>query len=190
MSNPRKTIFDAVKDHAPHIWNDQGNIDAMNNLLDAFGIPRTDDRRSINDKGLAIIEEFEGLRLKAYPDPATGSDPWTIGYGHTGPDVKPGLIITEARAEELLESDVHKFEDAVSGMLTGATTGNQFSAMVSFAYNVGPENLRQSTLLKLHNAGAFEGAALEFARWNKAAGKVMTGLTRRRAAEARLYREA
>jgi len=159
-------------------------------IADALGMDTTPARQSINDKGLALIEEFEGLRLKAYPDPATGGDPWTIGYGSTGPHVKPGLVITEAQASALLEQDVRRFEDAVASMVTGPTTSNQFSAMVSFAFNLGPENLRKSTLLKLHNAGAYDGAALQFARWNKANGKEMAGLTRRRAAEARLYREA
>lgn len=140
-----------------------------------------------NEHGIALIEQFEGRVLKAYPDPATHSDPWTIGYGHTGPDVHPGLVITPQQADALLRADLAKFEVYVSAMLTGRTNSNQFSALVSFAFNVGPANLRSSTLLRMHNAGDFDGAEDQFARWNKAAGKAMAGLTKRRAAEAALY---
>lgn len=142
--------------------------------------------RQINAAGLAVIKEYEGLRLTSYPDPATNGDPWTIGWGHTGPDVYKGLTITEAKAAQLLFKDLKRFEAAVA-KLAPVATDNQFSAMVSLAFNVGEANFGKSTLLRKHNAGDYAGAKSEFARWNLAAGKVMAGLTRRRAAEADLY---
>lgn len=191
--DPRKDIFDAVRAGArPGLFNDPGNVLALDNLLDAFSVPRASPmRRRINAEGLRIIREFESLELKAYLCPA---GVWTIGWGHTGPDVKPGMEITEARAEQLLRMDLDRFEAAVQ-KLAPVATDNQFSAMVSFAFNVGEdidddriaEGLGDSTLLKKHNAGDFAGAAREFAKWNKAKGKVLAGLARRRAMEAALY---
>ncbi|QPQ55606.1 lysozyme [Allosphingosinicella flava] len=184
----RKAIFDLVKASGGK-FPDQASVDDLDAALDRLGVPRDGMVRKISDKGVALIKEFEGLRLKAYPDPATGGDPWTIGVGHTGSDVKPGLVITEAQADDLLRKDVARFERAVN-KLAPITTQDQFDALVSLAFNVGEENLRSSTLLRMHNAGNHDGAANQFARWNKAAGRVMTGLTRRRTAETKLYRGA
>ena len=142
---------------------------------------------SINAVGLALVKSFEGLRLKAYPDPATNGDPWTIGYGSTGPHVHPGLVLTEPQCEELLVNDLWRFEQAVTRLTAGHGTDNQFAALVSFAFNVGADNLRTSTLLRKHNEGDYAGAQKQFWRWNKAAGRVMAGLTRRREAESALY---
>lgn len=138
-----------------------------------------------SERGKAKIKSHEGLRLKAYPDPATGGEPWTIGYGHTG-GVKPGDVITQEQADRFLASDLLRFERAVS-KLAPVTTQGQFDALVSFAYNLGEGNLASSTLLKKHNAGDYVGAAMEFGRWNKANGKVMAGLSRRREEEAEMY---
>lgn len=144
--------------------------------------------QKIGPRALALIKSFEGLRLTAYPDPATGGVPWTIGYGSTA-GVKRGDVITEAQAEAKLRDDLASFEAGVSRLIgTSPTTPAQFGALVAFAFNVGLGNLSGSTLLRKHKAGDYAGAAAEFARWNKAAGKVMAGLTRRRAAEADLYR--
>lgn len=194
--DPRKAIFDAVRAGAPPgLFNDPGNVLALDNLLDAFEVARAQpSRRRINSEGLSIIKEFEGLRLEAYLCPA---NVWTIGWGHTGPEVKRGMKITTARAEELLRVDLQRFEAAVH-QLAPIATDNQFSAMVSFAFNVGEdidddtiaEGLGDSTLLKKHNAGDYAGAAREFAKWNKAKGQVLAGLTRRRAMEAALYAKA
>ncbi len=142
--------------------------------------------RKTSADGRALIKSFEGERLTAYADPATGGDPWTIGVGHTGPEVKRGLKITSAQSDAYLAADLARFEKAVN-RLAPNTTQNQFDALVSFAFNVGERNLETSTLRRLHNAGDYAGAQAQFARWNKAAGKVMAGLTRRRAAEAALY---
>jgi lysozyme len=140
--------------------------------------------RRIGPKGLALIKSSEGLRLKAYLCPAGVP---TIGYGSTGSHVTMGKTITHAEADALLRKDLERFEHGVSEM-AGEMTPGQFSALVSFAFNLGLGALEDSTLLKLHKAGDFVGAAAQFARWNKAAGKVLPGLVKRRAAEAALYR--
>jgi GH24 family phage-related lysozyme (muramidase) len=142
-----------------------------------------------------LIQQFEGCAKKradgsfeAYPDPGTGGDPWTIGWGSTGADIKKGVVWTQAQCDERFAEHVGQFGAKVASAIGGApTTQHQFDAMVSFAYNVGVGNLQSSTLLKKHKAGDYAGAAAEFAKWNKAAGKVLAGLTRRRAAEAALY---
>ena len=140
--------------------------------------------RHINGAGLRLLKSFEGCKLTAYKCPA---GIWTVGYGSTGGHVKPGLTITQEYAEGLLRSDLRRFEEAVAKLAPGSSD-NQFSALVSFAFNVGIDALKTSTLLKLHRAGDYEGAAEQFKRWNKAGGKVLAGLVRRRAAEAALYR--
>jgi lysozyme len=110
--------------------------------------------------------------------------PWTIGYGDTGPDVVPGLKITEADANARFERRLtREFEPGVQAMLKRAPTQQQFDALVSFAYNLGLGNLRSSTLLRYFNAGSVAAAGAQFLSWNRAAGKRMLGLTRRRNAE-------
>ncbi|MEC8035371.1 MAG: lysozyme [Pseudomonadota bacterium] len=109
-----------------------------------------------------------------------------MGVGHTGPDVRPGLTITRERSQEILAADLLRFERAVNRM-GGRMTQGQFDAMVSFAFNVGEGALKSSTLLKKHLADDYAGAARELARWNKAGGRVLPGLVKRRAAEAALY---
>jgi len=164
----------------------QSDVDTINAALGGSVGPATaSGAKSIGAAGLSLIKEFEGLRLKAYPDPATGGEPITIGWGHTG-GVPLGLTISEAQAEGFLRSDLVRFEKAVN-RLAPKTTKNQFDALVSFAFNLGEGNLEKSTLLRAHNAGNYEGARSEFLRWNRANGKVMAGLTRRREAEAALY---
>lgn len=141
----------------------------------------------INEAGLNLIKNFEGLSLTAYPDPGTKGEPYTIGYGHTG-GVKRGQRITREEADRLLREDVARFEAAVVRAIGDApTTPNQFAAMVSFAFNVGPGNLRKSSVLRHHLARNYARAADSFRLWNKAAGRVMSGLTRRREAERKLY---
>lgn len=130
-----------------------------------------------------IIKEFEGCKLKAYLCPA---GVWTIGYGHTD-GVKEGDEITQQEADRLLADDVHSFSAGVQRLVTSDINRNQLGALTSFAFNVGLGNLRHSTLLRLVNKGDFVGAANQFPRWNKAGGKVLTGLTRRREAERKLF---
>ena len=141
---------------------------------------------------LALIKDFEGLRTRAYADPATGGEPWTIGYGHTGaagpPAVARGMRITPAFAEAILVRDLETVAGHVAMRVKVPITDNQFGALVSFAFNCGIANFDRSTLLAKLNAADFDGAADEFARWNRAAGRVMAGLSRRRAAERALFR--
>lgn len=130
-----------------------------------------------------IVKEFEGLRLETYKCPA---GVWTIGYGHTR-GVIPGDVITEAEAEALLAEDLEDSEDAVRAFVNVELNQNQFDALVSFVYNLGSGNFNSSTLLRKLNNGDYLGAANEFNRWNKAGGVVLSGLVRRRNAEANLF---
>lgn len=138
-------------------------------------------------EGLALTEQFEGLRLTAYKDVA---GLWTIGYGHTGTDVKPGMTITKEQAEALLAQDIKTAADAVNRLVTYAgMTQGQFDALVDFTFNVGVHNFEGSKLLVLINEGHLTEAANQFERWNTAGGQVVAGLLRRRMAEQRLFCE-
>ena len=138
---------------------------------------------NISQTGINLIKQFEGCILNAYKD-AVGVP--TIGYGHTG-GVYMNQRITQAEADTLLRHDLDKFEDGVTRLVKVPINQNHFDALVSFSFNVGLGALGSSTLLKLLNAKNYVAAAKEFARWNKAGGEVLSGLTRRRAAEAALF---
>ena len=142
-----------------------------------------------------LIKPFEGYHrrlpdggCKAYPDPGTGDKPWTIGWGSTGPDVTPDTVWTAQQAEERLRSEVRHFAREVLALspFLDKTLPRRFAAIISFAYNCGAGNYRISTLRKRVNAQDWAGAQEEIVKWNKAAGRVLPGLTRRRAAEAAL----
>lgn len=141
-----------------------------------------------SDKGIALIKEFEGCKLTAYQD-SVGV--WTIGYGWTQPvDGKPiraGMTIKQETAERLLKTGMVSYESDVSRLVKVGLTQGQFDALVSFTYNLGARSLSTSTLLRKLNAGDYAGAADEFLRWNKAGGKVLNGLSRRREAERALF---
>ncbi|EMN5321677.1 lysozyme [Enterobacter hormaechei] len=141
-----------------------------------------------SDKGIALIKAFEGCKLVAYQD-SVGV--WTIGYGWTQPvDGKPiraGMTIKQETAERLLKTGLVSYESDVSRLVKVGVTQGQFDALVSFTYNLGARSLSTSTLLRKLNAGDYAGAADEFLRWNKAGGKVINGLTRRREAERALF---
>ncbi|MEO6388751.1 MAG: lysozyme [Croceibacterium sp.] len=147
----------------------------------------------IGDAGISLIKHFEGCaRLRAdgvfeaYPDPGTGGAPWTVGWGATGPDIGPGTCWSQAQCDARLLSDLARYSAEVAGVLGNAPTSQwQFNALVSFHYNTGA--IARATLTKRHRAGDFAGAQREFARWNRAGGRVLAGLVRRRAAEAALY---
>lgn len=143
----------------------------------------------LNKKGIDLMHQFEGLQLEAYLCPASK---WTIGYGNTyyenGKPVKQGDKITEERADQLFLMIVEDFAKAVRGLLKTTLNENQFSALVCFAYNVGVANLKGSTLLKKVNINKDDKTIREeFLKWDKVAGKVMAGLTKRRKAEVDLY---
>lgn len=141
--------------------------------------------------GIALIKSFESCRLAAYDD---GVGVWTIGWGHTK-GVKPGDVCTQQQADDWFDEELQEFEGYVNQLVTVPLTQNQFDALVSFTYNVGPdidsdtiaEGLGDSTLLRKLNAGDYFGAAAEFQKWNRAGGQVMRGLTRRREAERALF---
>lgn len=141
----------------------------------------------INSAGLNIIKESEGLVLSAYICPA---GVLTIGYGTTGPRVTPGLTITEDQAEAWLREDCRKFEAAVKRLVKVPLNPNEFSALVSFAYNVGEGALGASTLMKLLNQENRAGAAKQFPRWNKGGNRVLPGLNIRRQKEQALFLQA
>ena len=135
---------------------------------------------------MQLICQFEGLKLERYRD-AVGL--WTIGYGHLilKEEMEKLIKITTGEAKNILRKDLKRTETGVKKLLTLSVTQNQFDALVSFAFNLGLGNLKKSTLLKKVNAGDKEAAALQFKCWNKAGGRVLAGLTRRRDAEMRLF---
>lgn len=141
--------------------------------------------------GINLIKSFEGLRLTAYPDPGTGGEPWTIGYGTTTAAgvgrVYKGLTISQAQAESMLVRSLEAYERGVLKALTRTPTQLQFDAMVSLAYNIGVGAFGQSSVARFFNAGDIGKAADAFLLWNKAGGKVMAGLERRRKAERALF---
>lgn len=142
----------------------------------------------MSNNGLALLKSFEGCELTAYQD-SVGV--WTIGYGWTQPvngkPVGKGMIISQETADSLLRSGVVQYEKGVTGLVTVAVNQNQFDALADFAYNLGVKSLEGSTLLKKLNAGDYQAAADEFPKWNKAGGKVLNGLVKRRAAERSLF---
>ncbi len=139
----------------------------------------------INRAGLNLIKDFEGLRLIGYRCPAGIP---TVGYGHTGPEVRVGRRITEEQANTYLINDVSRFERGVTDAIgTTPTTENEFSAMVSLAYNIGLGAFGKSSVLRHHKAGHRLRAAASFLLWVKAAGRTLPGLVRRRNAERKLY---
>lgn len=157
---------------------------------------RASARRTINAAGLALVKEFEGLRLVAYDDLAPNrtlkkgdavAGTLTIGHGHTGPDVHVGQRITAAQAEALLREDLGEAERAVGAALAREAGDNAFSAMVSLAFNIGGPRFARSSVCRRFNRGDLAGAAEAFSLWNKAGGRVLPGLVRRRAAEAALF---
>jgi lysozyme len=143
----------------------------------------------LNEKGKDLIKFYEGCKLVAYKCSAAKD---TIGYGNTffedGKSVKPGDKISQERANELFEIIAKEFADKVAPLVKSSVTPNQFAALTSFAYNAGIGNLKSSTLLKKVNANPNDPTIdLEFKKWDKGGGKVLAGLTKRRAAESKLY---
>lgn len=137
-------------------------------------------------KGLALTEQFEGCRLAAYQDQV---GVWTIGYGHTGPEVCAGMNITLEQAEALLQKDVSSAAAFVNQAVMVVLTQEEFDALVDFVFNLGAGAFAKSTLLRVLNAGDFAAAAAQFAVWDRAGGEVVAGLLRRRQAETALFNE-
>lgn len=196
--------------HARNSTLRQDEVDAINAILDSGRRPQpptlpehTFVPTKVGAKGESLIKRFEGcarLRpdglVEAYPDPGTGGEPWTIGWGATGPDhfnggrIRRGTVWTQAQCDQRFRDDLPRYAGeviAALGPAIRATSQSQFDALVSFHYNTGA--IARATLTRKHIAGDYSGAAREFARWNKAGGRVLQGLVRRRAAETELYRE-
>lgn len=138
----------------------------------------------MSSAGLALTKSFEGLRLKAYQD---GAGIWTIGYGHTGPEVHAGLVWTEEQASVALLADMGEAQACVNKSVTFAIAQHQFDALADFCFNCGRGNFVNSTLLRKVNAGDIVGAAAQFSLWVHAAGDVEPGLVLRRKAEAAMF---
>lgn len=143
-----------------------------------------------NQAGIDLIKKWEGLRLTPY---YCSGNKLTIGYGHTSaagePIVTPELRITASEAEDILKRDLAKFEAIVLRVINAPISENQFAAMVSLCFNIGGSAFAKSSVARLTNARDYHGAAESFALWNKAGGKVVAGLVKRRADEAALYRK-
>ena len=211
----RKSIFDIIRRALGRPFR-QEEVDAIDAALDgACETSAQDSVRpvrplsesasarsgwTVGKEGLSLIKTFEGCArrradglVEAYPDPGTGGEPWTIGWGSTGKDrvnggrIRRGTVWTQAQCDARLEEDVARYAAEVARAIGEApTTQAQFDAMVSFHYNTGA--IGKATLTRKHRAGDHAGAAREFDRWCYAGGRVMKGLARRRAAESSLYR--
>ena len=204
MNSPilhRKSIFSAVRSMMGRGFR-RSEVDALDAAItraenmDQECVPCVPSRRisrTISPVGIALIKRFEGcasLRpnglVAAYPDPATGGAPWTIGWGATGAEIGPETLWTQGECDERLERDLARYSADVACAIDDAPTSQpQFDALVSFHYNTGA--IARATLTRRHCEGDFDGATREFQRWNKAAGRVLKGLTNRRMAEAQLY---
>lgn len=196
----RKPIFDAAKKLGARFEN-AADVAVMDRAIDEALTPTpstTATGRRMTPVGRDRLMHREQLVLEAYPDPGSrDGTPWTIGYGHTGPEVHEGLVWTEAQAQTAFDADLARFEDGVN-LLLGAspTTQNQFDALVSLAFNIGldidadtiAEGLGDSSLLKAHKAGDYETAAKKFLAWRFNDGREMKGLLDRRKEEAEVYR--
>jgi len=149
--------------------------------------------RQIGAEGSALIRSFESCQkaradghFAAYPDPGSGSVPWTIGWGSTGPDIHEGLIWTQSQCDARFAQQLESFAAEVAHAIGDApTSANQFDAMVAFHYNTGA--IARARLTRLHIRGDYLGAKSAFADWTRSNGVVLPGLVRRRAAEAALY---
>lgn len=142
--------------------------------------------RQINQLGLNLIKECEGCKLKAYPDPGTGGEPWTIGWGHTGVGIREGIRWTQEQADKQLADDIKTMSLGVENFTKGVKLNdNQFSALVSFCYNVG--SWRSSTLFKHILKSEYSGAASEFCRWVHSGKRILPGLVNRRQRERELF---
>ena len=187
----RKPLFDIVRNLLGRGLR-QSEVDTLDKAIDTMtGVAGAS--REVSPASIRLIQEFEGCArvrddgmVEAYPDPGSGGDPWTIGWGATGPDIGPGTVWTREECDRRLAADIERHaRDVVQAIGDAPTSQAQFDALVSFHYNTGA--IARSTLLKRHLAGDHAGAAKEFHRWVYAAGRVLKGLIRRRRAEAALY---
>ncbi|GLK42354.1 MULTISPECIES: lysozyme [Novosphingobium] len=205
----RKPIFDAVRKMLDRSFT-QAEVNALDKAIDlstgaltaslapepvaAPASPAAATGRVLGAAGAKLIKKWEGCARRladgtfaAYPDPGSvDGKPWTIGWGSTGPDVRKGVVWTQAQCDARFDVDMVDYVKEVAAFIgSAATSQNQFDALVSFHYNTG--KITSSTLGKLHKAGDFAGAQAQFGKWIYNDGKPMTGLKNRRADEAKLY---
>lgn len=184
-----KALFDAVRAVKGSALT-QADVALINAALHPAATPQAvAGALTPSPAAIKLMHEFEGCRLQAYADPGSvDGHPWTIGWGSTGPGIAKGVTWTQQQADDRFAADLAKFSAKVRDLIGGApTTQSQFDALTSLAYNIGVGALAGSTVLRRHKAGDYAGAQAAFGMWNKNDGKVMAGLTRRRAAEAALY---
>ena len=198
----RKPVFDAVRTMLGRGFTKEevGQLDAAIDLAEASlraepgPEPGEPSIREIGDKGIDLIKSFEGCarpvgdgRFEAYPDPGSANgEPWTIGWGSTGRDIRKGTVWTQQECDDRFRKDLVVYADAVARALGSApTTQSQFDALVSFHYNTGA--IHSATLTRKHKEGKFAEAEKQFMRWIYNDGKMLPGLKRRREAEAALY---
>lgn len=206
MTFARKILFDEVKRlrGKPFTAAEVASLDraideALRGAQAAQPAPRPSQGlgRRVSKAAVDLMHSFEGCRLEAYPDPGSkDGHPWTVGFGATGPGISKGVKWTQEQCDARFLSDLAKFEDGVTRLIGSApTTQNNFDSLVSLAYNIGldedadtiAEGLGDSTLLRRHKAGDFQGAAKSFLSWRFNDGREMKGLLRRRKAEAKHY---
>ncbi|MDX1704823.1 MAG: lysozyme [Altererythrobacter ishigakiensis] len=195
----RKPIFDTFRRILGRGFK-QSEVEQIDSALDCAAkkqdaCPRLKlaSQMTAGTQALELIKRFEGcasLRadglVEAYPDPGTGGAPWTIGWGATGVGIGPETVWTQAQCDARLAQDVARHAKDVAAALGDIPTSQaQFDALVSFHYNTGA--IHRATLTAKHRQGDYAGVGEEFARWNKAGGRVLKGLIRRRQAEARVY---
>ena len=196
----RKRLFDTIRTILGRGFSEEEvrQIDSAADFLPQDcvpGVPHYPKARSVGPEGVALIKRFEGCarvrrdgQVEAYPDPGTGGEPWTIGWGSTGPGIGRDTVWTQEACDARLEADLARYAAEVDDALGDSPTSpRQFDALVSFHYNTGA--IGRATLTRKHRNGDFAEAAREFDRWCYAGGRVMKGLARRRAAEAALYRK-
>ena len=134
-------------------------------------------------EGVSLIKKFEGCELEAYK---CAAGVWTIGYGSTK-NVQEGDVISQSHADHLLEVELEEYEGYINDLVTAPLNEDQFSALVAWVYNLGPNNLKSSTMLKVLNEGKYDEVPHQMQRWNKANGEILEGLVRRRKAESLLF---
>ncbi|MXO84676.1 glycoside hydrolase family protein [Altererythrobacter aurantiacus] len=193
----KKPVFDFVRGLIGRSFR-RDEIERLDELLDRLQQSSDDEVLAepmrISQRGVDLIRLFEGCArirsdglVEAYPDPGTGGAPWTIGWGATGPGISRGTVWTKSQCADRLSADLDVFSGEVRAAIGNTpTTQAQFDALVSFHYNTGA--IRTATLTRRHRSRDYAAAATEFSRWNRAGGRLLKGLIRRRTAEAALYR--
>ena len=159
------------------------NLKKLSSIIEKLLQQKRNSTMNISQEGLSLIKKFEGCELEAYK---CAAGVLTIGYGSTK-GVKEGDTITQEEADKLLLHEMEEYEGYINDAVTVDLKQNQFDALVSWVFNLGPANLKASTMLKVLNAKEYDDVPAQIKRWNKAGGKVLQGLIRRREAEALLF---